>query len=119
MIGCALEKNIIDTTEAFYSNLNSNKSIFKKYVLEKDKIKTKFDNFLKFLKQYGHTNDLDRTNKEKLDSLIPAIVNLIRITRNEVGHPTGREVSHDEAEANILLAKEAIKFSYSLLLQIT
>ena len=29
MIGCALEKNIIDTTEAFYSNLNKNKSIFK------------------------------------------------------------------------------------------
>jgi hypothetical protein len=53
--------------------------------------------------------------QEKLKSLLPAIVNLIRISRNEVGHPTGRQISRDEAQALILLTKEAIIFSYKLI----
>lgn len=119
MIGSALERNIIETTEVFYSKLTQQKTDFKKNILGKDKIKNKFDNFLKFLEDNGYKERLDRSAQEKLESLLPAIFNLIRITRNEAGHPTGREISKDEAEANILLAKEAIKFNYQFLMDLS
>lgn len=68
-----------------------------------------------YLEKEKYKSKLSQTFKEKLKSFFPAIFNLSRITRNETGHPTGREVSRDEAEANILLAKEGIIFSYELL----
>gem|GEM_PF-2518967 len=114
MVGGAIEKTVEKITELFYSKLSEDKASFKTDVLDQKFIKTTFDNFLKFLEDKGYKNKLDFTTKEKLESLFPAIVNLIRITRNETGHPTGREIDRDEAEAYLLLAKEGIRFAYSL-----
>lgn len=112
MIGGALERAIIVKTESFYNELNDNKAEFQNNILNISRIKTKFDNFIRFLKESDIYNDFSLSVKEKLSSLLPAIFNLIRITRNETGHPTGREISRDEAEANILLAKEGIQFLF-------
>ena len=84
-------------------------------VLSEQSIKNRFEKFLNYFNSNKYNDKLSITNKEKLDSFFPAIVSLIRITRNEVGHPTGRQISRDEAQAYILLAKEAIIFSYILL----
>jgi len=91
------------------------KAEFTKEVLSKEKIKTRFDNFLSFLDKHGYKKNFDRAVKEKLESSFPAIANIIRITRNEVGHPTGRKMDREEAEANLLLSRAAIIFSHELL----
>jgi len=117
MIGVALERAVIVLTENFETFLPDTVDIneYKQNVLSKYKIKTRFDSFSLFLKDNKIQDLWDRTQREKFDSLLPAIFNLIRITRNETGHPTGRIVSIDEAESYILLAKQAIIFIYELL----
>lgn len=116
MAGCALERAILVMTDAYLSKIPSGKKpAYKTEVLSAQKIKTRFDNFLKFLEDNGIKKALPRSTQETLDSLFPAIVNLIRITRNDVGHPTGREMDRDEAEALIYLLKTAIKFVYKFI----
>ncbi len=114
MIGGAIERSVIVMTEDFEKVIKTKKEEYKESILSEYKIKKKFEKFLDFLKSNNYHKKLNVTAREKLDSLLPAIVNLIRITRNQTGHPTGRLVNRDEAEANILLAKEGIKFIYHL-----
>lgn len=119
MIGGALEKTIFYLTEAFGDTLKDRKAMdYKKDVLSQHKAKTRLNKFLVFLDNNGYKKSLDQPTKEKLESLLPAVANIIRITRNEVGHPTGRVIDPDEAEANLLLAKAGIIFSYELLAKI-
>jgi len=116
MIGCALERTIVVITETFCNKLlQTEKPNYEKRVLNQSKIKTKFDNFLEFLKQKKFEASLNQSLKEKLNSFLPSVVHLVRITRNETGHPTGREIDRDEALANILLAKEGVLFFFDLL----
>jgi hypothetical protein len=115
MIGGALEKTILSMTENFKNIIENDDAEYERKVLNKMKIKARFDEFLKYLTSNDYVKKLDIAEREKLNSLFPAIVNLIRISRNEVGHPTGRQISRDEAQALILLTKEAIIFSYKLI----
>lgn len=119
MIGGALEKTIFDLTEVFGKTLKGkNKSEYGREVLSREKVKTRLDKFLEFLDKHGYKKKLDLPTREKLESALPAIANIIRITRNEIGHPTGRIVDQEEAEANLLLAKEGIGFSAEFLLKL-
>lgn len=111
MAGGAMERAILNLTEEYETKVVSAKKVeYQKDVLSQYKIKTRFDNFLEFLEKNGIKKTLPRADQERLDSLFPAIVNLIRITRNDVGHPAGREIERDEAEALIYLLKTALKF---------
>jgi hypothetical protein len=115
MIGSALEKTILIMTENFKEVVEGGHEEYERIVLNKHFIKTRFDEFLKYLTANDYEQKIEIADREKLKSLFPAIVNHIRISRNEVGHPTGRQISRDEAQAIILLAKEAIIFSYRLI----
>jgi hypothetical protein len=116
MAGSALERAILVMTQEYLQKIpGPMKAAYEKEVLSAQKIKTRFDNFLEFIDSNGLKKALPRATQETLDSLFPAIVNLIRITRNDVGHPTGREVERDEAEALIYLLKSAIKFVYAFI----
>jgi len=115
MIGGALERTIIVLTDAFARQVKTRKAEYQKAVLQTQKPKTKFENFLKFLRDNGYLKQLDRSTGEALESLFPSIVQFIRITRNDTGHPTGREINREEAEAFILLTVQAIEFSYRLI----
>jgi hypothetical protein len=116
MTGGAMERAILVLTQEYLAKVASGKkSAYKSDVLSQDRIKTRFDKFLNFLDANGIKKSLPRAQQENLDSLFPALVNLIRITRNEVGHPTGREVDRDEAEALIYLLKTGIKFVYEFI----
>ncbi|MDD5026848.1 MAG: hypothetical protein PHH13_05795 [Candidatus Peribacteraceae bacterium] len=111
MAGGAMERAILVLTEEYEAKVPSGKKAnYKTNVLSKEKIKTRFDKFLEFLETNGIKKVLSHADQETLDSLLPAIVNLIRITRNDVGHPTGREIERDEAEALIYLLKTALRF---------
>lgn len=116
MAGGAMERAILILTEEFESKVAaSQKTDYQTNVLGQDRIKTRFDKFLAFIETNNIKSALPRAEQETLDSVFPAIVNLIRITRNEVGHPTGREVERDEAEAMIYLLKTALKFVYEFI----
>lgn len=116
MAGGALERAILIMTEKYLDKIPKTKQkSYQTDVLSAQKIKTRFDHFLKFIEDNGIKKTLPRATQETLDSLFPAIVNLIRITRNDVGHPTGREIERDEAEALIYLLKTAIKFVYKFI----
>ena len=116
MAGGAMERTILVLTEQYENKLaTAKRSTYKKDVLSQERIKTRFDKFLSFLESTGIKKALPRATQETLDSTFPAIVNFIRITRNEVGHPTGREISRDEAESMIYLLKTAIQFTKQLL----
>lgn len=116
MAGGAMERAIIVLTEEYEAKVaTAQKAAYQANVLTKEKIKTRFDEFLKFLEANGIKKALPRAEQETLDSLFPAIVNLIRITRNEIGHPTGTEIERDKAEGLIYLLKTAIDFIYNFI----
>lgn len=119
MIGGALEKTVLNLTETFEKKLSGKeKTEYNSDVLSVEKAKTRLDKFLEFLNKHGYKKKLDQSTREKLDSVLPAITNIIRIVRNEIGHPTGRVVDQEEAEASLLLAKEGIVFSGELLVKL-
>jgi len=116
MIGGALEKLIMNVIADFGERLSDDqKERYFKKVLKQDHIKKRFEEFMKFFEAEGFKAGLEQTLKEKLDTSFPAIINIIRITRNEVGHPTGRIIDPEEAEAYLLLAKEALLFANALM----
>ena len=50
--------------------------------------------------------------KEDIKVEVSQIFDLIRKTRNDAGHPTGRQISRDEAYALLLLFPENCKVTY-------
>jgi hypothetical protein len=118
MTGCALERLILFLTEEVYESIDDAdlKLKFESDVIKKRKIKTKFDNFVAFIEVEGFKAKLSLSSREKFETLMPAVFTEIRITRNESGHPTGREIEQDEAHANILLAKPLLLYIYNSLL---
>lgn len=117
MIGGALEKMVLYLIDEEFEKMlmdEVQKTSFSK-IKKINKIKTKFDKFLDFIKRNKIEKQFSKTLEENLLGFLPSVVQLIRITRNEVGHPTGREIKRDEAEAYILLTKQGIIFCYELL----
>lgn len=118
MVGGALERIILVLIDILDPCIPASlKTSFSK-IQKEELIKKKFDGLLKFINDYT-TLDKRHVTMERLNSLFPAIVGLIRITRNQTGHPTGREISRDEAQATILLAKEGILIAYQLPIDLT
>jgi hypothetical protein len=53
--------------------------------------------------------------KDSLDIQLSATFTLIRYSRNDTGHPTGRTIDRDEAHANLLLIPQYFKRIYDLM----
>ncbi len=118
MVGGAAERLIEILTSEFAEKLSPTlKAQYEKKVLSQEKIKTIFDAFLIFLDTNGIKKKISRVEKETLEGVFPAIVQIIRITRNETGHPTGRIIDRDEVQGLIYQLKTAIKFVYEFLAQ--
>lgn len=52
---------------------------------------------------------------ENLDTYLVSIFNLVRYTRNDGGHPTGRAFRRDEAYANLYVFAQYCKYIYQLI----
>ncbi len=116
LTGCSIERMVIFLTEEFFKKIDpSLQTNYQKNVLHYEKVGKRTEKFIHFIDTNQLDNSFPISDQEKLRALLPSIVNLIRITRNEAGHPTGRVLERDEAQANLLLAKEGIKFSYHFL----
>lgn len=116
MVGGAAERIVEVLTESFAAKLSPSLKVnYRSAVLTHEKIKMRFDKFLEFIETNNIKKVITRTEKETLEGLFPAIVQIIRITRNETGHPTGRQMSRDEAQALIYQLKTAVIFTISFL----
>jgi hypothetical protein len=58
---------------------------------------------------------LPRELSEDLESQFDGIFNLIRVTRNDAGHPTGRKIDRDVAFVNLRLFPIYCKRIYGLI----
>ena len=64
----------------------------------------------------GHLKScLPRELKENLDLDLNAIFGMLRIHRNEAGHPTGKRLSREQAYASLAIFPHYIKHLYSLI----
>ena len=52
---------------------------------------------------------------DSLDTALVSIFNLVRYSRNDVGHPTGRTIRKDEAFANLHVFPHYCKYMYELI----
>lgn len=116
MVGCAAERTIDVLVNGFESQLPSSlQAVYQTEVLSKNKFKAKLEAFLQFLDTNNLKQSLSRAEKEKIEGLFPALIQSIRITRNETGHPTGRTVERDEAQGLIYQLKTVVVFTYEFL----
>ncbi len=86
----------------------------KKNKIDKQKfISGKFNEFLKIIKPLK--NQLSDDVKHNLELWLSSFFNYVRITRNEVGHPTGKEMSREEIYAMLLIFPSYLKNLIELL----
>jgi hypothetical protein len=113
MLGVASEQCIDLLIEAYTNAIvNSNqKAAFTKKVEQGRSIKNRFDK----LRNELLTLTLPPTLTDALDIQLSGIFTLIRYSRNDAGHPTGRVVDKDMAHGNLLLFPQYCKRIYDLI----
>ena len=52
---------------------------------------------------------------DNLDLNVTAVLQLIRLTRNDAGHPTGRQIDHQDAFDHLVIYARANKRLYELM----
>lgn len=114
MLGVASERCIDLLTEA-YSNAIANtsqKATFERKVNQAGRsVKNRFD----ALRNELLALNLPPALKDALDIQLSGIFTLIRYSRNDAGHPTGRTVDRDMAHGNLLLFPQYCKRVYELI----
>ena len=114
MIGGASEKALLELIEAYINYLPAGreKDQFEKNV-KKKMIKEKFKLLEKKLTDLR--GGLSPELGDDLDELLGGIWNLIRRTRNEAGHPTGKQIQRHTVYANLMLFPSYCKRVYDLI----
>jgi hypothetical protein len=115
MLGVASERAILLLIEAFInsiSNLEKREKIQKK-IEQTFSILKRFELFRKNIEPLK--NVLRNRVADDLDIILDGIFNLIRITRNDAGHPTGKKIDRTQAFANLRLFIPYCKRIYELI----
>lgn len=113
-LGVASEKAFLLLLETFTNAITDipTKSSFER-LQDTFKTKHKFDQLKSKLVSIRGT--LPRQLSEDLESQFDGIFNLIRVTRNDAGHPTGRKINRDDAFVNLRLFIIYCKRVYGLI----
>lgn len=114
MLGVASEKAFLVLLEAF-TNALTNKTKKRKFQNLQNSIRTKkkFDQLKKEIMAVRQT--LPQELSEDLESQLDGIFNLIRVTRNDAGHPTGRRIERGVAYTHLQLFIFYCKRIYGLI----
>jgi len=114
MIGCAAEKAMLLLVEAFGNAIAdaNNKAKFEKEVKSR-MISVKYNALWKRLEPLSCS--LPNSLGDDLHVILDRIFDLIRTTRNEAGHPTGKKVERETIHANLLLFPSYCKRVYKLI----
>ena len=113
-LGVASEKAFLLLLETF-TNAILDSTTKRRFQRLQDTFRTKhkFDQLRAKLMSIRHT--LPRELSEDLESQFDGIFNLIRVTRNDAGHPTGRKIERDDAFVNLRLFIVYCKKIYGLI----
>ena len=113
-LGCASEKLFLLLIEAYAKALPQDRQgKFRKYV-EGRMIKRQFDEFSNHLES-AIKPKLPADLKDDLDVHVLGAFTLIRNMRNDVGHPTGKVIDRQQANANLILFPVYAKHVYRLI----
>lgn len=111
-LGCASEKAILQLIDTLAS-VQPATSNFKSKTDGKH-IKTQFEEMNKLLTgKYQPT--MPQELRDSLDIYLNGIFTLLRIQRNDAGHPSGKTVDREEAHANLSLFQGYLKRVYNVM----
>ena len=114
MLGVASEQAFLLLFDSFTNALtNSSKKNRFEQLQKSYKTKTKFDEIKKEI--IALRKSLPRKLAENLESQFDGIFTLIRVTRNDAGHPSGRLIKRSEAFVNLQLFTNYCKMVYGLI----
>jgi hypothetical protein len=114
MLGVAAEACMLETAEAF-ANWSGTPARRLKEMLENPRAfyVTKLEEFQKRLTTAK--SSLPRELSDNLDLDVTAVLQLIRLTRNDAGHPTGRKIDREDAFNHLVIYARANKRLYELI----
>lgn len=114
MVGVASERAFNLLLDALLSSTLVGKSRSNlERLKERTNLKQKFDEVKKVIVQ--HRKNLPNDLEENLDSNLDGIFSLIRVTRNDAGHPTGKTISREQVFVNLQLFVPYCKCVYELI----
>ena len=102
MAGVGAEKAFLDVVTAFIPLLQTTARAELEAAMGKPNVVSKIEAFRKRLGTRPELLPPD-VSEDDLSRLVNPIQDLIRVSRNEAGHPTGKTVEHDESHATLLL----------------
>lgn len=114
MIGCAAEKAMLLLVDAFGSAISDAKDKAKyEREVKSLMISRKYDALWKRLEPLESA--LPNSLGDDLHVILDRVFDLIRTTRNEAGHPTGKRIERETIHANLLLFPSYCKRVYKLI----
>lgn len=112
MLGAASEKGFLLLYDTYLQAVQDPKRKGILQAAQNGFIKTKFEVFQKDFEVIKKT--LPRDLREDIDLQLNSIFSLIRLTRNDVGHPSGRRIDRDLAYSNLRIFIPYMKRMYEL-----
>jgi hypothetical protein len=114
MIGVASERALLLLMQTFLEEVldGTEQERFGTILESKSRLNYTFDEFRKRLEV--RKNDLPEEIGENLSLHLDAVADLLRTSRNDAGHPTGRNVTRDDAYVNLQLFGRYIERLWSL-----
>ena len=112
MLGGASEKAFLILFDTYVHAIADPKRKAKFQGIQNSFIKTKFETFLQDFESVK--KGLPKDLREDIDLQLTAIFSLIRITRNDVGHPSGRVIDRDLAYSNLRIFIPYVRRIYDL-----
>jgi len=117
-IGAAAEKSILLLIDAYSKYLPESECNKLKQSTDNRPIKRKFEAFVKSFNGYRGVIEKDKEYKGIVDSVdifITGIFDLLRVNRNDAGHPTGNDLSKDEVFVLLQLFITYVERVYELI----
>lgn len=117
MLGGATEQVFILLVESLGNAIQdtNRQRTFEKKAVNEWRLKPKFDHFRAEMTSVVALPSFPNELKEDLDVKLLGIFSLIRRSRNDVGHPTGKPVSREDAHGALLLFPGYCKTAYALM----
>lgn len=117
MLGGATEQVFILLVESLGNAIQDSirQKTFEKKAVNEWRLKPKFDHFRTEMTSVVALPSFPNELKEDLDVKLLGIFSLIRRSRNDVGHPTGKPVSREDAHGALLLFPGYCKTAYALM----
>lgn len=113
-LGCASEKALLLLISTYTNALPETTGSKFRRNTEGRFIKRQFDEFSRML-NCNLMPQLPGDLKDGLENILSGVFSMIRIQRNDAGHPTGREIAREQAYANIVVFPTYLKRVYDLI----